>query len=63
MATPTELMLMERIVRAKVALEGARKPHTCIIDDDPDYMGPCKCGASEQNAAISKALRELDLSK
>lgn len=57
----TQVQLIEKIVRAKVALEQRRRNHTCMIDMDPDYMGPCKCGASDTNAAISAALDELQL--
>jgi len=39
MATATELMLMEKIVRAKVKLEGARCSHKsgCAAEDDTGY--------------------------
>lgn len=63
--TPGELKLIEKIIRAKVELEGALRPHSdsCPIDMDPYYMGPCKCGATTSNNRIAAALRELDLTK
>lgn len=56
--TKEEAVLFEKIVRAKVALEGARQQHssTCAADDD---FGPCTCGASSANSKIESALREL----
>jgi len=56
--TPLEKELFEKIVRAKVKLEGAQKSHssTCPADDG---FGACTCGASSTNAAIGSALREL----
>jgi hypothetical protein len=39
----------------------AKRRHTCMIDDDPDYRGPCTCGASSTNSAIDDALEELEL--
>lgn len=56
-----EYKLLEKIIRAKIALEGAHKSHTCMIDLDPDYMGPCKCSAGEHNAKIDRALDALKL--
>ncbi len=54
---------IEKIVRAKVKLEGALRGHSasCPVDIDPEYMGPCKCGAEASNSAIQAALRELEL--
>jgi hypothetical protein len=59
----TNLKLIEKIVRAKVKLEGSKRRHSerCMVDMDPDYMGPCTCGASETNSAIDSALEELEL--
>jgi hypothetical protein len=58
-----EIQLIEKIVRAKVKLEGARQHHTlqCAGDLDPDGVVPCNCGADETNKAIEGALRELKL--
>ena len=63
MATPEELRLIEKIVRAKVALEGAKTGHSsrCMIDMDPEYRGPCTCGADANNGAIKATLKELEL--
>lgn len=57
------IKLIEKIVRAKVKLEGAKRGHSerCMVDMDPDYMGPCTCGASTSNSAIDAALDELNL--
>jgi len=62
--SPTELKLIEKIVRAKVQLEGAHTGHKsmCPADDDTGY-GACTCGASAQNSKVQAALRELDLGK
>lgn len=55
--------LIERIIRAKVALEELRHKlsHTryCVIDVDPEGFSPCDCGASERLAHIDKALKAL----
>ena len=58
-----ELKLVEKIVRAKVVLERAQRRHEdhCRIEGDPEYLGPCTCGATKSNAAIHEALRELSL--
>ncbi len=55
--------LIEKIVRAKVKLEGSRIRHgdRCMQELDPDYMGPCTCGASAHNNGIDKALSDLIL--
>lgn len=57
----TNTQLIEKIVRAKMQLESTRVAHTCMIDMDPDYMGPCTCGASAHNSQVEAALRELKL--
>lgn len=51
------------MVRAKVSLEGAWVGHSlsCPVDADPDYMGPCSCGASTHNNRVSNALDALKL--
>jgi hypothetical protein len=61
--TLDEVALIERIVRAKVHLEGAKASHTpgCATDDDTSHA-PCNCGATSSNAKIGAALRELKLS-
>lgn len=64
MATHTELALMEKIVRAKVALEGGYVSHNnCPAEDITGHIPECRCGADKHNARIANALRELDLSK
>lgn len=62
MADLSHTQLIEKIVRAKVALEGATVRHKehCATED-PDSTAPCNCGASAANAGISRALRELAL--
>lgn len=61
MADYTNTQLIEKIIRAKIKLESSYQTHTCMIDMDPDYTGPCKCGASEHNSRVEAALRELKL--
>lgn len=64
MAELTNTQLIEKIVRAKVALEGAKVKHEDFcVTEDPDSMAPCNCGASAANNAISRALRTLELDK
>ena len=60
-ATPEELRLHEKIIRAKVRLEELKKDHSpnCMVKTDPDYIGPCSCGARANNAAIDAVLKEL----
>ena len=62
-ATPEEIRLIEKMVRAKVALEGGKSSHSsnCMTDMDPEYRGPCTCGADMHNSVISAALKELSL--
>lgn len=63
----TILYLLERITRAKMALERIDMAHspTCDIEDrshDPqDLRMPvsCTCGADKINAKVDTALREL----
>ena len=50
----------EKVMRAKIMLEG-KKPRRaghsdrCMIDLDPDYYGPCTCGADKVNAAANES--------
>ncbi len=55
--------LLKQIGRAELALNQAKKGHSerCIVELDPDGMAPCNCGASATNAAIDKALKELQV--
>lgn len=61
--TPSEVRLVEKITRAKVKLERARRAHSsnCIVEMDPEGLAPCNCGAGSANFAIDAALRELEL--
>ena len=63
MATRTELELLEKIIRAKVKLEGMKRQHatTCMVDMDPDYTGPCRCGNTDTNTKINDVLEELKI--
>lgn len=56
----TEAML-EKIIRARVKLERAKRGHNdrCPVETDPEGYTPCNCGASNTNLAIEEALREL----
>ncbi len=55
--------LIEKMVRAKIKLEGARRRHSdhCVTEYDPETMAPCNCGAADLNAALNDAARELNL--
>ncbi|HBI26016.1 TPA: hypothetical protein DDX30_04495 [Candidatus Wolfebacteria bacterium] len=61
MATPDEIKLIEKMVRAKVAIEGINTKHSpnCMVDLDPDYHGPCTCGAAQTHTQVSTALKAL----
>lgn len=63
MPTSGELVLIEKIVRAKVHLEGVRASHSrgCAIEDETGHA-PCNCGAASSNAKVDAALKELRLS-
>ena len=55
--------LMEKIIRARIALEGASGgPHSnfCPVED-PESYAPCNCGASARSRPIEEALRALKL--
>jgi hypothetical protein len=60
--TKTELKLIQKIGAARSLLE-KRIPHSvsCPVDCDPDYMGPCTCGASKTNNTYQEVLNILDL--
>jgi hypothetical protein len=60
---PTDNQLIEKIAKAKIHLPDYEFGHTCMIDMDPDYMGPCGCGADKNNEILKKVKRALDLSK
>lgn len=55
--------LIEKMVRAKVKLQGSRRRHSdsCPLESDPEGYSPCRCGASEHNNNVSSALDELKL--
>ena len=59
----TILYLLERITRAKVALEGLEIPHkeTCPYTDDTGWPAACTCGAEAHNAKVRQAARELQV--
>jgi hypothetical protein len=63
MSDYTNLQLIEKIVRAKVALESAQQKHLdrCASEVDPDYTGPCTCGADKVNTLLNAVLHELKL--
>ena len=63
MSTPTVVELIEKIARAKMQLERARRSHAahCVVEDDPEGYAPCNCRASETNRTIDRALKELTL--
>lgn len=55
----TQEQLIEKMVRAKVRLEGTLKEHpvSCPAEQGD---GPCTCGADKHNAAVRAALRDLE---
>ncbi|MFA4846567.1 MAG: hypothetical protein WC654_08520 [Patescibacteria group bacterium] len=56
------IRLIEKITRAKVALEKGTRSHAIgCLSEDPHMAGPCTCGADEINKAIGHAIRELSL--
>jgi hypothetical protein len=59
----TMLYLLERITRAKIALEGLEIPHknACPYDDDTGWPASCICGAETHNAKVRQARRELEI--
>ena len=58
-----EKVLVEKIVRAKVILEGLKVKHgdRCIVELDPEGLAPCDCGASQRNGVLDKAIEILSL--
>ena len=63
MSEYTNAQLMEKIIRAKIALEGCRVmcKSSCASDDITGYPVPCNCGAENANRGINEALRALKL--
>lgn len=61
--TYTYEQLVEKIVRAKIKLEGQQRGHSdsCPVEADPEGFAPCNCGASSHNRKINNAIEELDL--
>lgn len=55
--------LIEKMVRAKMKLEGSHRSHSdhCPVECDPEGYAPCSCGASSHNSRISDAISELKL--
>lgn len=60
--TAEEARLHEKIVRAKVKLEGSKKEHAsnCRVVLDPESTAPCSCGATDFNKVVDAALNELE---
>lgn len=54
--------LIERMVRAKIRLEGSLKQHpvSCPAEQGD---GPCTCGADKHNENIRAAIRELSFKR
>jgi hypothetical protein len=63
MASKEEIKLIEKISRTKMKLESMLRQHSanCMLELDPDYYGPCTCGANEHNRGIQAAIKELSL--
>jgi hypothetical protein len=63
MSEYTNVQLMEKIIRAKIALEGSRVPckSSCASEDMTGHPVPCTCGAEAANSRINEALRALKL--
>lgn len=65
MAEPkyTYEQLLEKIVRAKIHLEGRSVPHkmSCPAEDLTGHPARCTCGADEANAPVERALAALKL--
>ena len=55
--------LLEKIVRAKVHLEGRTVAHkaTCASEDLTGHPCPCNCGADDANRPVERALEALKL--
>jgi hypothetical protein len=63
MAEYTNVQLMEKIIRAKIALENSIVPckMSCASEDMTGHPVPCNCGADNTNRGIREALRALKL--
>lgn len=63
MAEYTNVQLMEKIIRAKIALENSRVQckASCASEDITGHPVPCNCGAERANYRIEEALRALKL--
>ena len=63
MAEYTNVQLMEKIIRAKIALEGSIVPckMSCPAEDMTGHPAACTCGAEAANTRIREALRALKL--
>lgn len=55
--------LIEKMVIALAKLASLRRKHsdTCLVELDPNYMGPCRCGATEHNANLGAARAALKI--
>lgn len=63
MAEYTNIQLMEKIIRAKIALENSKVQckSSCASEDITGHPVPCNCGAESANRGINEALRALKL--
>ena len=61
--SPFELELIQKIVTARIKLEGLCKSHStaCAEDDSGLTPGKCTCGAEEHNRAINEVLACLEI--
>lgn len=67
MAQPTdfELKLIEKMTRAKIALENfIKKEHSemCPVND-PESLRPCSCGLSEHNQKVNEIINLLEIQR
>lgn len=69
MAGSESIRLIQKMTRANLLLDQqgllAIKPHStsCAIENDPESMAPCSCGATQYNARIEQIRQELDPQK
>lgn len=59
--TGTMAKLIERMVRAKIKLEGLHMPHRSMCEAGDDTGAPCgcRCGADEYNSRVTSAISDL----
>lgn len=56
--------LIEKIARARLMLETRRpkrRSHddSCMVELDPDYYGPCTCGATRANSQADSGFDDV----